>query len=55
MTEIAALLTENRKFPPAEEFRRNAVASDPALYDRAAKDPEAFWAEQAERLHWFRR
>ena len=29
--------------------------SDPSAYERAAQDPEAFWAEQAERLDWTRR
>ncbi|MBK8977343.1 MAG: acetate--CoA ligase [Planctomycetes bacterium] len=26
-----------------------------AMYDRSLQDPEGFWAEQAERLTWFRR
>jgi acetyl-CoA synthetase len=50
---IDALLSEDRVFEPSEEFRRNALWSDPAIYERAAADPEAFWAEQAEDLHWF--
>ena len=25
------------------------------LYDRSIKDPEDFWAEQAERLDWFKK
>jgi acetyl-CoA synthetase len=55
MAEIDALLQENRKFPPPEFFRRGAVVSDRAIYDSAARDPEAFWSEQAETLHWFKR
>jgi acetyl-CoA synthetase len=55
MSEIDALLQENRKFPPPEEFRRNAVISDRSVYERAARDPDAFWAEQAEQLHWYKR
>jgi acetyl-CoA synthetase len=55
MSEIDALLQENRKFPPPDEFRRNAVLSDPSVHERAARDPDAFWAEQAEQLHWFKR
>ena len=55
MSEIDALLHENRKFPPPAEFRRNAVVKDRAAYQRASKDPESFWAEQAEQLHWFKR
>src|SRR5688572_25185455 len=49
---IDALLQEQRKFPPSDEFKRQANANDPAVYDRAAKDPEAFWAEWAEQLDW---
>ncbi|MET0800435.1 MAG: acetate--CoA ligase, partial [Actinomycetota bacterium] len=29
--------------------------SDRTIYERAEADPEAFWAEQAERLTWFKR
>src|SRR3954451_2586978 len=46
-------LLEVERFPPPEEFRANAVVQDPAIYDEAERDPEAFWAKQAERLHWF--
>ncbi len=54
MNEIDALLTENRKFPPSPEFRRAAVISDDAIYQRATRDSDAFWAEQAKALHWFK-
>ncbi len=50
--EISALLTEERRFPPSDEFRAAANWNDPAIYDRAAADPEAFWAEQARELEW---
>src|SRR5437867_10402184 len=55
MAEIDALLEEHRKFPPPEEFRRAAVVKDRTLYERAERDADAFWAEQAEQLHWFKR
>jgi len=55
MAEIDALLQEHRKFPPPEDFRRAAIVGDRAIYDRAARDPDAFWAEQADELHWFKR
>jgi acetyl-CoA synthetase len=45
------LLTESRAFPPTEEFAAQANA-DASLYEEAATDREAFWAKQAERLHW---
>ncbi|MCZ6788873.1 MAG: acetate--CoA ligase [Chloroflexi bacterium] len=51
---IDALLHENREFPPPPDFAREAVANDPGIYDRAAKDPEAFWAGMAKELHWFK-
>ena len=51
---IDALLTENRLFEPSPEFRNNALWSDPDIYERAGRDPEGFWAEQAKALHWFR-
>ncbi len=50
---LDALLEENRKFPPSEEFRKQANANDPEIYERARRDPDTFWAQQAERLDWF--
>ena len=47
---IDALMAENRKFPPSDEFRAQALVSDRALYDEAAADDEAFWARQATEL-----
>jgi acetyl-CoA synthetase len=55
MNEIDALLQEHRKFPPPDEFRRGAVVNDEALYEKAKRDPEVFWAEQANQLTWIRR
>ena len=40
-------------FPPPEEFARDAVLNDPAVYERAAADPLAWWEEQARGLEWF--
>ena len=45
------LLTENRTFPPSEEFARQANAKA-ELYESADADREAFWAEQAGQLSW---
>src|SRR5438067_856699 len=53
MNEIDALLQEHRRFPPPDEFRRNAIVGDEKIYDRATRDPEEFWAQQARELHWF--
>ena len=52
--DIEALLSEERSFPPPQGFRDGAVVDDAGIYDRAAADPESFWAEQAGRLAWSR-
>ncbi len=50
---LSALLDERRTFPPSKEFKQTANWKDPEIYDRAAKNPEGFWAEQAKNLDWF--
>jgi acetyl-CoA synthetase len=51
--ELAALLDAER-FDPPEEFRRDALWSDPSVYEEAARDPEAWWLHQAsELLEWY--
>ena len=50
---LEALLTENRKFPPGDDFAEAAVAGDPTIYEKAAADPEGFWAAWATQLDWF--
>ncbi len=52
MSEIDALLKEDRQFPPSPEWRRDAIPNDQAVYKRAAADPEAFWAGFARELEW---
>jgi acetyl-CoA synthetase len=52
---IEALLSENRVFEPSEGFRSHALWKDPGVHQRAAADPDGFWAQQADRLDWFRR
>jgi len=41
---------EDRTFPPSPEFVAKALYSDPAIYDEADADYEAFWARQARDL-----
>jgi len=53
--DIAALLSEDRVFDPPEAFRARALIQDRSVYGRAEADPEGFWADQAERLQWFKR
>jgi acetyl-CoA synthetase len=54
MPEISALLREDRRFPPSEAWRTAANITDPQIYERAARDPEAFWAGFARELEWMR-
>jgi acetyl-CoA synthetase len=50
--ELDSML-EVEKFEPPAEFRERARWSDPAIYDEAAADPEAWWLKQAtELLDW---
>ena len=50
---IAALLDENRTFPPAPDFTKAAHVRDESLYQEAAADFEGFWAARAAELDWF--
>src|SRR3954470_19517414 len=50
--EIEKLL-DQEKFEPPEDFKANALWSDPSVYEEANKDWKAWWAKQAEELHWF--
>ena len=54
MSEIDALLNEDRSFAPTSEWRRDAVNADPGVYDRAEADLEGFWAGFAGELEWMR-
>ncbi len=49
---IEDLLKEGRSFPPPADFRKNANAADPGIYEKAAADPEAYWAGWAAELQW---
>jgi acetyl-CoA synthetase len=58
-SNITSILKETRRFPPPAEFsakaRIKSVADYERLWQQAKDDPAAFWAEQAESLHWFTR
>ncbi len=47
---IDALQWEQRRFPPSEEFMRQALVTGTFMYDEAAQDDEGFWARQAAAL-----
>ncbi|MFL5370460.1 MAG: acetate--CoA ligase, partial [Myxococcales bacterium] len=48
-----------RVIPPAPQFaekaRIGALDKYRALYDRSISDPDGFWAEEAERITWFKK
>src|ERR1700728_801888 len=48
---LSALLHETRSFPPPADLAAQANAQ-PGIYQAAADDPLAFWADQASRLTW---
>jgi acetyl-CoA synthetase len=56
---ITSVLKETRQFPPPAAFSAQAhiksLADYERLWQRAKDDPEGFWSEQAEALHWFQR
>ncbi|MDE1162709.1 MAG: acetate--CoA ligase [Acidobacteriaceae bacterium] len=51
-------MRENRVFPPAAEFSQRAwiksEAEYEAMYRRSVEEPDAFWAEAAGELDWFK-
>jgi acetyl-CoA synthetase len=54
-TQSSALDTlgsESRTFPPPPDFAAQANVTDPKIYERAERDFEGFWAEQARTLSW---
>ena len=50
--ELAELLDKEIFEPPAA-FREKALIADESVYEEAARDPQAWWAKQADALDWF--
>jgi acetyl-CoA synthetase len=50
---ISALLDEERLYPPAPDFAKQAHVRSDAIYQEAAADLEGFWAARAAELDWF--
>jgi acetyl-CoA synthetase len=42
------------KFEPPEEFRKDALLTDPSVYEEADSDWKGWWLKQAKELHWFK-
>jgi acetyl-CoA synthetase len=57
-SNITSILRETRLFPPPPDLSARALIGSAAEYERlwkrAKDDPNGFWAEQAELLHWFK-
>jgi acetyl-CoA synthetase len=58
-TTIMSMMGEKRVFQPPKELSEKAYIKNMEqyreLYERSIKDPEKFWAEAAEQLHWFKK
>jgi len=59
-TTIESVMKEARKFEPPKDFSKNAYIKSLSEYDRiykeSIKNPEKFWAEQAEKgIDWFKK
>jgi len=58
LSSMESVSHENRKFPPPAAFagkaRISGLEAYRELYERSIADPEAFWAEAAGELHWFK-
>ena len=56
---ITSMMAENRVFPPSEEIKQKAYIKSleeyKQIYERSIADPEAFWAEMAEQLDWYKK
>ncbi len=57
MSDIESVLHESRHFSPPADFAARArlgdVAEWEAMYRRSVDDPEGFFTDVAEQLHWF--
>ena len=51
-TALETFSQEDRLIPPPPDFAAQANARDPAIYERAERGLEGFWAEQARTLAW---
>jgi hypothetical protein len=51
--DLEVLLKTEERFPPPPEFAEQANANDPAIYDEAEADFEAWWEKWAKELDWF--
>ncbi|MFC1874333.1 acetate--CoA ligase [Chloroflexota bacterium] len=56
---INSLMAENRVFYPTKELNETAYLKSmeeyKQIYDESIKNPEAFWAEMAEQIDWYKK
>jgi len=52
-SDLEVLLSDEERFAPPAEFVEQATFSDPAIYDEAERDFEAWWERWAKELDWF--
>ena len=56
---IESMSGEGKRFPPKEEFSKNAhiksMKQYETMYKRSIEDPQGFWSEVAEDMHWFKK
>ncbi len=56
---ITSILKESRIFYPSHEFSRRShiknIQDYSRLYKKSIENPEAFWAEKAKQLEWFKK
>ena len=56
---IASLMTETRTFPPPAAVKKKAYIGSMKQYkqmwEKSIDDPDGFWLEQAQSLHWFKK
>jgi acetyl-CoA synthetase len=56
---VESVLSESRHFPPPADFAAQANIKSfeeyDRLYRRSIEQPETFWAEAADELHWFKK
>ena len=56
---ITSVLKENRIFKPSKSFSKKSHVKSlkeyKKIYQHSIKNPQKFWAERAEQLHWFQK
>ncbi len=56
---ITSMMEETRVFYPPEKLSEKAYIKSPdgykKIYQRSIDDPEGFWGEMAEQLHWYKK